>query len=348
MDDRRRVRRGRRRAPHALQLIALVLGCGTPRPDGTILWVAERRGHAEVWASDADGAHARPLAELPGTSFPAAPDPLGTHALVVTAEDGPRGHREGMWLIPLDGSPAAPFGPRSQRIRNPAWTADGQRIVFESDIESYRDLYAIPRAGGKPVRLTDAPHGSFEPAISPGGQLAFGTSRDGNAEIYAAAADGSNPVRLTDDVADDVHPAWRPDGGRLGWISHRGGAARIWTMAPDGTDARPLVVRSPGEQTTDIDFAWSPDGAVVAVAVMTGPREVDIDLVDGASGARLARLGGPGVDEHPAWSPDGRWLVYTSAGDLVRVTRAGDDPRPLTHDAAPDWLPRWLGYSTAR
>ncbi|MBA2319922.1 MAG: PD40 domain-containing protein, partial [Deltaproteobacteria bacterium] len=199
------------------------MACGGGEPTGTLLWVAERGGRPDVWASAPDGSDARRLTDLPGASFPAGVDPLGTHALVVTAEDDARGHREGMWLVPLDGGPAAPFGPRSERIRNPVFTPDGATVLFEADLESYRDLYAVPRAGGKIRRLTDAPHGSFEPAI--GAQLAFGTSRDGNAEIYVATPDGTGPVRLTADPADDVHPGWRPDGARLAWIR----AGRVWT-----------------------------------------------------------------------------------------------------------------------
>ncbi len=339
MDDRGQVRGRGRGAPHALQLIAFLAGCGTSTPAGRLLWVAERGGVAQVWTADADGADPRPLADLPGTAFPAAPDPLGTHALLVTAEDDARGHREQLWLAPLDGGTAAPFGPRTERIRNPAWSPDGRTVVFEADLESFRDIWAIGRDGTGLRRLTVTEHGSFEPSIS-ATRLAFGTSRDGNAEIYAAAPDGSAPVRLTDDVADDVRPVWSPDGSRLAWISHRGGTARVWTMAPDGTDARPL--RAAAEKAMDLDLAWAPDGGRLAVVVQTGAREVDIDLVD-ADGRVVARLGGPGVDEQPAWSPDGRWLVYAAAGELVRVDRDGGGARPLTADPAPDWLPRWVG-----
>ncbi len=311
-----------------------------------MLWVAERGGHAEVWAASPEGGGAHRLADLPGDSFPAAPDPRGTHALVVVAEEDARGHREGMWLVPLDGGQPAPFGPRSARIRNPAWTRDGDAVIFEADLDAYRDLYALSRTGDL-RRLTAAPHGSFEPTVSRDGRLAFGTSRDENAEIYTSNPDGSAPVRLTTDPADDVHPEWRPDGERLGWISHRGGIARVWTMAPDGTDPRPLRPRKEREQSLDLDFAWSPDGSRVAVVVQSGPREVDILLVDAETGLERAHIGGAGVDEHPAWSPDGRWLVYTAAGDLARVDRSGAGRVQLTTDPSPDWLPRWA-HSTVR
>jgi TolB protein len=339
LDDRWFLRDRRRGPPHALQLIWLAAGCGGRTPDGTILWVAERSGHAEVWSAAGDGSGAHRLADLPGSSFPAAPDPQARDALVVVSEDDARGHSERMWLVPLDGGAAAPFGPRSARIRNPAWSATGDAVYFESDLESYRDLYLLGR-GGALHRVTEAPNGSFEPAVS-ASRLAFGTSRDGNAEIYASALDGTSPVRLTDDPGDDVHPGWRPDGLRLAWIAHRVGVARAWTMAPDGTDARPL--RPNAGTDLDLDYAWSPDGALIAVVVQTGPREVDVDLVEAESGRVLTRIGGPGVEENPGWSPDGQWLVFTSAGDLQRVDRRGEGRIALTDDPAPDWLPRWVG-----
>jgi TolB protein len=307
------------------------------------MYVSEAGGLPQVWLADADGTDAHRFGDLPGATFPADADPRGTHALIVQAEDGPNGaHRETLWLAPLDGTAPAKLA-AAGALRNPAWTPDGAYVVFESDQASFRDLFVVAREGGDVQRVTDAPNGTFEPAL--GGGLAFGSSRDGNAEVYVmsgpVAAAGA-PVRITDDPADDVHPRWSPDGKVLTWISSRGGTPRVWRSAPDGAGARPVRPRT----GVDLDQAWSPKGDRLAVVVQTGPSEVRIEVVDPEKGDVLATIDGKGVDEQPAWSPDGEWLAFTSgrAGSPdVWVARAdGTGARAVTSGPAPEWLPRWV------
>lgn len=315
-----------------------------PPPSGTILLVSERSGAPVVHAIASDGGGDRAIATGPGAVFPGGADPQGTHALVLSAEDGPEfGHRERLWLVPLAGGEPAPLVPATERVRNPAWAPDGSFVVYESDAHSYRDLYRVDRAGGDAKRLTEAQHGSFEPAVSPdGSRIVFGTSRDENAEIYTMKADGSDPVRVTNDVADDVRPGWAPNGGTVSWITHREGLPRVWLAAADGADPRPL---RPSDGV-DVDYAWSPDGKRIAVTVQTGPDELDVHVIDVASGRRLGTLGGAGVDEHPAWSPDGAWIVWSATRDRetdLRLARPdGKDERQLTKTKGADWLPRWI------
>lgn len=180
--------------------------------------------------------------------------------------------------------------------------------------------------------------------MSPDGRrLAFGTSRDGNAELWLAEADGQRPRRLTEHRADDVRPRWRPDGEVIGWLSSRSGAARVWVVDPQGSAPRPLRPDVAGE--VDLDFAWSPDGARVAVTVRAG-AETRVDVLDGG-GRLVGRLDVPGVDEQPAWSPDGGWIAWSAEREGERdvwLARAdGSGARRLLAREGPDWLPRWGG-----
>jgi TolB protein len=70
------------------------------------------------------------LADL-SRDFPAAPDPRGTHALIVAAFDEGDVHREQLLLLPLTGGDPLLLGPPAEAIRNPAWSPDGAFIVFE-------------------------------------------------------------------------------------------------------------------------------------------------------------------------------------------------------------------------
>lgn len=326
-----------------LPLWALGCGGGPPAPTGTILLVSERPGPT-AWAVPVDGGSARRLGgELEGGVFPGPPDPRGTHALLVSAVDGPEGHTERLWLAPLDGGPPLALTPPAQIVRNPVFTPDGGAILFESDAASFRDLYRVPRGGGPPVRLTDQPNGSFEPEVAPSGRILFGSSRDGNAEIYVMEPDGSAPRRLTEHPGDDVRPRWSPDGATIAWIAHRDGEARVWTMNADGTGARRVRAGGSGN---DLDFAWSPDGRQLAVVVQEGPKAEALHVISAADGASVGVHDGPGVDEHPAWSPDGAWLAYTAGegekAEVVLVRPDGKARRTISAGGEVEWLPRWV------
>lgn len=313
-------------------MIGLLAGCGAPDLDATVLYVSERDGEPQTWVA-APGEPRRRLIDRPGAVFPGDPDPQGTDALLVTADDDAEGHHEQLLLAPLAGGPARELCPPAGMVRHPAWSADGDWVVFESDALSFRDLFRVRRDGTGLERLTDARFGSFEPAVAPDGRIAFGSSRDGNAEIYVL--DGAEQRRLTDDPADDVHPRWTPD-GRIAWIATRSRRARVWTMAADGTDARPLRAY---DDATDLDFAVSPDRRFAVVTQRDDGVGIEIVGPDG-----IVRVDGDGPDEHPTWSADGRWLVFTSSRggnpDVWRVSADGKDPLRLTDDPAPEWLPR--------
>lgn len=315
--------------------LVLALGCGGEDPPGTLLVLSERGGVPATWVV---GREERVLDGILGAVYPGPPDPRGTHALLVSAEEE-GGHRERLWLVPLAGGSPVALTPAAGKVRKPAWSPDGSWIAFESDGASYRDIYRIDRDATNLLRLTDAEHGSFEPAVGPDGRIAFGTSRDGNAEIYVMGPDGSNQVRITDHPRDDVRPGWAAD-GTLAWISHRSGVPRVWLY--DG-EARPL--RPDAGKATDVDHAWSPDGSRIAVVVQTAPQDLDIHVLD-RSGAVVARIDGPGVQENPAWSPDGAWLAHASSidgeSDVWIVRADGTSPRRITTTPGADWLPRWL------
>jgi hypothetical protein len=116
-----------------------------------------------------------------------------------------------------------------------------------------------------------------------------------------------------------AQPAWSPDATRIAYTGGgmNSGLSRIWTMAADGTDRRPLkprIVRN----TIDSSPAWSPDGTRLAFArVVFRQRSLTTSLIvvspDGSGtrtvvAERRKRLVSLGA---PVWSPDGSRLLYT-------------------------------------
>jgi Tol biopolymer transport system component/imidazolonepropionase-like amidohydrolase len=89
-------------------------------------------------------------------------------------------------------------------------TPDGKWIFFDL----LGDLYKIPIAGGKAIRVTSGPAYDYAPRVSPDGKtVAFCSDRGGNMNLWTMDSDGSHPRPLTADK-DAVYssPSWTADG----------------------------------------------------------------------------------------------------------------------------------------
>ncbi|MBZ0233590.1 MAG: hypothetical protein K8M05_14790, partial [Deltaproteobacteria bacterium] len=93
---------------------------------------------------------------------------------------------------------------------------------------------------------------------------------------------------------------------------------------------------------------WRSGGRLIIVDE-TGDRLAPL-LVPGSETA-----GAPAVDEHPAFSPDGRWIVFASTRDRgdrrrslwIADARPDGAPRRITSGSASDLDPTWTSSGDA-
>jgi dipeptidyl aminopeptidase/acylaminoacyl peptidase len=85
-----------------------------------------------------------------------------------------------------------------------------------------------------------------EPQLSPdGATIAFTVARpdvEKNTtvrQVYTVSVTGGAPVQITHE-GNNQRPRWMPDGKRIVFLSNRGGSNQVWSMNPDGSDARQL------------------------------------------------------------------------------------------------------------
>lgn len=197
---------------------------------------------------------------------------------------------------------------------DPAWSPDGQRIVFTRATAfirwTLRDVWMMRADGSQAVALTST-QAAWEPSWAPDGRRIVYTD---SGALVVAGADGSNPMKLELGVPGAGSPSWSPDGERI--LFHGGARTTIYTVRPDGSDLAQIA--------PDLQFVyrpvWSPDGRSIAYLSDGGVgRSLFVMDADGGSRRRLTPPGDYDGVTTPSWSPDGRWIaVVTWGGEIAR------------------------------
>ncbi len=234
---------------------------------------------------------------------------------------------------------------------DPSFSPDGKTIAFTSQRSGGPEIYTMNADGTNVTRLTNAIGEDRANGWSPDGKtIYFNSARDGNIEIYKMNVDGSDQTRLTfNDVNDpatpvndsiDVFPNASPDGRKIVFGSARNGVdEELYTMNPDGSD----VTRLTDSPSIDRSPNWSPDGKEIVWWSQrdfnpgsTTSRNPEIYKMN-ADGTGVTRLtdsandpatpANESVDLNPAWSPDGKRIVFNSS-------RSGDESEVYTMNSA--------------
>jgi gamma-glutamyltranspeptidase/glutathione hydrolase len=218
--------------------------------------------------------------------------------------------------------------------RNPAYARDGRLAVSVQG-----DLWIVsPR--GEWRQLTSGPAWDREPAWTPDGSaIVFSSDRSGNFDLWRVAVPQSGaaaePQRITSSPLFEGEPGVAND-GRIVFVRGHLADASIWVRRPDGAEAR-LTRSTDAEQWPAI----SPDGRRVAYVSIGGDARRlivrDLDRDSATTVLSDARV------EHPAWSPAGDRLTWTTSAARGAVYVSPLDGRysnlVTAHRAESAWSP---------
>jgi Tol biopolymer transport system component/predicted Ser/Thr protein kinase len=154
--------------------------------------------------------------------------------------------------------------------------------------------------------LAAPPHNYTFPRISPDGKRVVAGIEEGEGQIwlYDISRDALN--RLTFDGSLNVDPVWTPDGKR---IVFKGKGNRLFWQSADGAGSAEELTTGKLSQN-NIPSSWSPDGQELAFLEGGAVRNIWIlPLKDRTPHVFIASQT---FESAPSFSPDGRWIVYTS------------------------------------
>jgi serine/threonine protein kinase/Tol biopolymer transport system component len=211
--------------------------------------------------------------------------------------------------------------------------ADAWRIAFDPDREALLGR-PLPILRGQPLQELDwSPDGT---------SLVFARRGLPWESLGVVRADGSGYDQLTDAAFQHRWARWSPDGQRLSFQSQRGGT-KVWVMRKDGSALQ--EVRGAEETNTPV---WSPDGRRIAGGVRGGVALFDPSSVSpGEPVERLAlpALQGEGFPIVWSWSPNGRWLLCSSARVPRDLFAYSFEARSLRHLDESEEAAAWLSDS---
>jgi TolB protein len=191
----------------------------------------------------------------------------------------------------------------------------------------------IPSTLGQPVGGT----------LTPGGQIIASFQRGGRTNLYLLDSSGNEIRALTDNHAINVSPSICGDGSTFTFTSDRSGTPQVYLSTLDGGEPRRLTYQ--GSYNTAP--AFSADCKKIAYESRQG-NGFQIFVID-ADGGGARQLTKSGSNEAPSWSPDGRYIAYSSGRSgysRIYLMRALDGYviGPLTEGEGNDSSPSWSGW----
>ncbi len=144
-----------------------------------------------------------------------------------------RGDRDGnfdLFVMDTDGGSVRRLTNERGADGEPAWTPDGESIVFSSARGGAPQLYVIPADSGVARALTSGAGGSLSPAVSPDGRtVAFVSLAAGGPRVHRIGMDGTGEARAGSGALKEGAPAFLP-GGELLYGVERSRNSREWRV----------------------------------------------------------------------------------------------------------------------
>ncbi len=221
-----------------------------------------------------------------------------------------------IYLIPAAGGEAVRLTTSTKAETNPRFSPDGRWIAFLSSREGDKSqVFLLSRGGGEASRLTDLKGGVSSFAWSPDSKRLVLVASDPNPNEPATEEKGEDKPTPKPIVTRRIQFKFDTEGYLRELRSH------LYVFDVE----KKTSVQITAGPYNDEQPAWSPDGKTIAfvsnrTAEPDTNRDSNIFLVAPLAGEiPRAITTNPSEDERPAWSPDGKTIVYVAGGAVADI-----------------------------
>lgn len=254
------------------------------------------------------------------------------------------------------------------------WVAYSIKTVLLKEDKEEERIWMAPTAGGDPLALTAEGVSSAHARWRPDGKfLAFLSARDeGKTQVWLLNRLGGDAERLTDTPQDVQDFAWSPDSSQLVLVLRDASSEELEAAKENKDEAvadRARAAESEAKDKKKAPKPWVIDRLQFKLDEVgyLDRRRTHLYVFDLAAKSLRQITSGDYDDSEPAWSPDGKWLAFSSNRSVpdpdatydqnIWVVPAsnsdkGAHPTQVTTnpgaDGSPAWSPdgEWIAYVT--
>ena len=235
-------------------------------------------------------------------------------------------NEERIWMVAAVGGEAIVLTAEGVSSSHPRWSPDGKYLAFLSDRnESKKQVWLLNRLGGEAQKLTEVPQDVEDFEWAPDSKRVVLVLRDAkteemeDAKVRAAEKSGVEVERKAKKEKPWVVDRLQFKADTIGYLDRRRTHLYVFDVAAKS------VNQATSGDFDDSEPAWSPDGTRLAFtsnrSVPDPDRTYNTDIWIVAAdnkdkGAHPTQVTiNPGEDHSAAWSPDGKWITYSSQLD---------------------------------
>jgi TolB protein len=250
--------------------------------------------------------------------------------------------RKEIYMVDYDGYNLAKLTKDNSIALLPRWSSDSTKIYYTTYRRKNPDIFAIDLKEGaiKPIIKGDGLN--LIGGVSPDDKrIVLTLSRGDNPNIYLKELESGLLSRLTDKYGVDGSPSFSPDGKFVTFVSNRSGNPQIYTLNIETKELRRLTKFNWADSPQ-----WSPTGEwIVFAGRLAADHPIDIFIVDITGGQLRQLTSDAGSNEDPTWSPDGRFIAFTTTRGGKRqvyvMDADGSTPHLIANIRGDSYTPNW-------